>query len=231
MPHKVVVFDAFRYAKRGIKTARPLNAEVYLSQNIVTFFSFDQEYLRLLETNDPVTWSHFNSYFARSLRPKLRSWLTTAEDLADVLQETFTRVLIGIRGGLIRQPSALGAYVHSTCRHVLLEFVRSRERYQHVDVDSIELIDFDSDVEQGLFREERQQLVETVLQQMPRRERALIRACILEDQDKDQVCARFAVDREYLRVLLHRARESFRKEWAALDGRMSKTRAGAKQPI
>ena len=32
----------------------------------------------------------------------------------------------------------------------------------------------------------------------------------LEERDKDQVCIDFGVDRDYLRVLLHRAKQSFK---------------------
>jgi hypothetical protein len=32
----------------------------------------------------------------------------------------------------------------------------------------------------------------------------------LQERDKDQVCRDFGVDREYLRVLLHRAKQSFK---------------------
>jgi len=32
----------------------------------------------------------------------------------------------------------------------------------------------------------------------------------LEERDKDEVCRDYGVDREYLRVLLHRAKKSFK---------------------
>jgi len=38
----------------------------------------------------------------------------------------------------------------------------------------------------------------------------LLRAIFLEEQDKDAVCRDFGVDRDYLRVLLHRAKLSFK---------------------
>jgi RNA polymerase sigma-70 factor, ECF subfamily len=37
-----------------------------------------------------------------------------------------------------------------------------------------------------------------------------LRAIFLEDKEKDQVCLEFGVDRDYLRVLLHRAKHNFR---------------------
>ena len=45
---------------------------------------------------------------------------------------------------------------------------------------------------------------------MRERDRDLLRAIFLEEKEKDEICREFGVDREYLRVLLHRAKERFR---------------------
>ena len=37
-----------------------------------------------------------------------------------------------------------------------------------------------------------------------------MRALFFEEKDKDEICKDFGVDRDYLRVLLHRAKQSFR---------------------
>jgi RNA polymerase sigma-70 factor (ECF subfamily) len=37
---------------------------------------------------------------------------------------------------------------------------------------------------------------------------------VLEERDKDLICKEFGIDRGYLRVLLHRAKSSFRGEWS-----------------
>jgi len=65
---------------------------------------------------------------------------------------------------------------------------------------------------------ERKDLVRTVLEELPEKDRRILRAVFLEDQDKADVCKRFDVNRDYLRVLVHRAKIRFR---AALhkDGR------------
>ena len=35
----------------------------------------------------------------------------------------------------------------------------------------------------------------------------------LEERDKDEICRSFSVERNYLRVLVHRAKEKFRGEY------------------
>jgi len=52
--------------------------------------------------------------------------------------------------------------------------------------------------------------IREILDQMPERDRRLLREVFLEERDKDEVCRDFGVSREYLRVLLHRAKESFK---------------------
>ena len=42
---------------------------------------------------------------------------------------------------------------------------------------------------------------------MPDRDRRLLQLVLLEERDKDAVCAELGLSREYLRVLVHRAKQ------------------------
>jgi RNA polymerase sigma-70 factor, ECF subfamily len=48
---------------------------------------------------------------------------------------------------------------------------------------------------------------------LPARDRSLLKAVFLDERDRDEVCREFGVDREYLRVLLHRAKQDFKIEY------------------
>jgi len=52
--------------------------------------------------------------------------------------------------------------------------------------------------------------VRRTLDGMPKRDRDLLRDIFLEEKEKDTVCREFGVDREYLRVLVHRAKDKFK---------------------
>ena len=52
--------------------------------------------------------------------------------------------------------------------------------------------------------------VRKILAVLPARDRDLLRAVFLEERDKDAVCREIGVDRDYLRVLLHRAKDKFK---------------------
>ena len=55
--------------------------------------------------------------------------------------------------------------------------------------------------------------VRKILLDLPERDRSLLKAVFLDERDRDEVCREFGVDREYLRVLLHRAKQGFKTEY------------------
>jgi RNA polymerase sigma-70 factor (ECF subfamily) len=68
-----------------------------------------------------------------------------------------------------------------------------------------------ADSESRLVTEERRRRVRKILEEMPERDRCILRSLFLEERDKDGVCRQMNVDRDYLRVLLHRAKLKFRE--------------------
>jgi RNA polymerase sigma-70 factor (ECF subfamily) len=55
-----------------------------------------------------------------------------------------------------------------------------------------------------------QEAVRETLNGLPERDRFLLEELFLNERDKDDVCRELGVNREYLRVLLFRAKKSFR---------------------
>jgi RNA polymerase sigma-70 factor (ECF subfamily) len=131
----------------------------------------------------------------------------------DARQETFARVFAALRkDDGIRQPERLGAFVNSVCNNVLLEYYRSaspgvsdaeEEAEANIPDPAMSAVDI-------IANREMQQGVRRVLDELEERDRRLIREIFLEERDKDDVCRELGVDREYLRVLLHRAKKSFK---------------------
>ncbi|HEX8881821.1 MAG TPA: hypothetical protein VF749_17385, partial [Candidatus Acidoferrum sp.] len=52
------------------------------------------------------------------------------------------------------------------------------------------------------------------------RDRELLRAVFFEERDKDAVCREIGVDRNYLRVLVHRAKDKFKAVYEGQDWRV-----------
>lgn len=173
--------------------------------------SFDESYVQRLQAGDFRTQEHFVAYFSELIQLKLRSRLNSPQAIEDVRQETFTRVFAALRDGKIRQPERLGSFVNSMCNNVLLEHYRSFSRADSLDdEEQPDLPAAKVDILGAIAAKQMEEKIRAILDEMPERDRRLLRDIFLEERDKDEVCSDFGVDREYLRVLLHRAKQSFK---------------------
>jgi RNA polymerase sigma-70 factor, ECF subfamily len=183
------------------------------------FQSFDEGYLSRLRSGDFRTQEHFSAYFSALIKIKLGSRLKSPEAIEDVRQETFARFFVALRDGKILQPERLGSFVNSICNNVLLEHYRSASRSTSLDEE--EENNFPAvnvDLLGALSAKEREKKVRQILEKLSERDRRLLREVFLEERDKDQVCQDFGVDREYLRVLLHRAKQAFKSSYLKHSG-------------
>jgi RNA polymerase sigma-70 factor (ECF subfamily) len=193
----------------------------------VQFYAFDSSYLERLRSGDFRTEEHFVSYFSELIQLKLRSRLNSREAIEDVRQEIFARVFSVLRSSEgLRQADRLGPFVNSVCNNVLLEHYRSSSRSSNEDddKDAAEIPDLRIDVLDEIMTKETSKIVRGILDALSERDRRLLREVFLEERDKDEVCRDFGVDRNYLRVLLHRAKQTFKEKYVGSAG---KQRRGA----
>ena len=192
-------------------------------------FSFDEAYLRNLREGDFRTEQHFFKYFNPLLLGKVRYRVRTAHLVDDICQETFVRVFKKLRSGDIHSAPSIGAFVNSTCENVLREFSRFKLRDRAPDAEPPDPPDHAADVLTTIVNQENRRMVQKVLKQLPPKERHLLRVVFFEEKDRDEICRELGVDRDYLRVLLHRAIEAFRAAWekhhriATLRGTVGRT--------
>ena len=197
-------------ADRARKPKTAAKTEVYwLERTPVDFYPFDEEYLRRLGAHDPATEAHFHAYFSERLRITLRARGVDVATIEDVSQETFYRVWGAIRSGSVNNPQGFGSYVHSVCKNVLSESRRDNYRNQHDSLEFNDVPDEKLGLEELMQLKENRELVRAVLDELPERDRHLLQARFFEDRDNEEVCGDFGVDRDYLRVLFHRAINRF----------------------
>src|SRR5690349_20599388 len=142
--------------------------------------SFDESYVQRLEEGDFRTQEHFVAYFSELIQLKLRSRLHSPQAIEDVRQETFTRVFTALRGGKIRQPDRLGAFVNPMCNNVLLEHYRASSRDSSLDDE--EQQDFPAtnvDVLSAVAAKQMGEKIREILEEMPERDRRLLREVFL----------------------------------------------------
>ena len=181
-------------------------------------FVFDDDYVRRLREGDRETANHFHAYFRDLLLLKLRGRLRSMDAIDEVRQEVFLRSLE--RLDRLKDPSRLGAFVNSICENVLKEYYRAENRNEALD-EQQDIAD-DRSIEIDYDSAHNAERVRRVLASMKGREPEILRALFLEEQDKEELCRRYEVDRDYLRVLVHRAKEKFRLHYLRRkSGRMS----------
>jgi RNA polymerase sigma-70 factor, ECF subfamily len=177
-------------------------------------FSFDGEYVRRLIAEDPETERHFTEYFGDLLTLKLRARLRSPAQVEDARQETFVRVLTALKKkGSLATPESLGAFVNAVCNNVLLETYRAGGRTTPLEDETSEPPAPEPSVESEVLRVEERAKVRDAIAGLPAKDKDLIRWLFFEERDKDDICRELQVDREYLRVLLHRAKQRFRERF------------------
>ena len=181
---------------------------------LMQFQEFDRSYMDRLRSGDSQTEVHFVSYFRELIRMKAFKRLGSNEAVEDVQQETFTRVLRIVQEDRVQQPERLGAFVNTVCNNVMREYCRSS--YHEVPAPD-ELADIVPDPTMGIAdviaQRQMQEEVRRILGGLAQKDRAVMKALFLEERDKDEVCREFGVTREYLRVLVHRAKQAFRERY------------------
>lgn len=165
----------------------------------------------MLAACDPEAENFLIAQFSRPVLLKLRARLRSPELVQDASQETFLRVLLYFRSGkTLDNPASLPGFVHSVCHNISLELLRRHTRHDQMPQNLPDPVDGSVSPEARVLSQERQAAVHRVLAELPEKDRRLLQRVLLEEQDKDEVCREFQVDRGYLRVLLHRARLRFK---------------------
>ena len=178
----------------------------------MTHQAFNDDYVNRLIAEDPETEHQFIAYFSALLLIKLRQALRSRQAIEDCRQETFLRVFRALRRNELAKPECLGAFVNGVCNNVLAEYYRSVSHLAPLPADALESAGRERDPETELQAEERKRHVHTVLNALPAKDQEILRLIFIEEKEKDEVCRICGVDRGYLRVLLHRAKNRFRNQ-------------------
>ena len=126
-----------------------------------------------------------------------------------IRQETLLRVLQIVRKAGVKHPERFGAFVSAVCYNVMMELIRGEMRHEP-SAPRLDQADDRVDLQLLLVTRQRRRQVDSILKQLPEKDRELLRMFFLEECDKSEICKHFNVGQDYLRVLLHRAKLRFR---------------------
>jgi RNA polymerase sigma-70 factor (ECF subfamily) len=180
------------------------------SPGVSPSFEFNAMYVRSLQQGDPYTEEHFVSHFSPILLRKLRKNLRSTELAHDLRQETFLRVLTVLRSDRgIREPERFEFFVLGVCNNVLHETYRQQKIVVSLDPE-LEMASNAPGPDTCAMAAETADHVQRMLSGLSPRVRAILEAAFLEEQDRDEICLKFGVNRNHLRLLICRAKKTLR---------------------
>jgi RNA polymerase sigma factor (sigma-70 family) len=175
----------------------------------VPSFEFNATYVHSLRQGDPTVEEHFVSHFSPILLRKFRRKLCSTELANDLRQETFLRVFSALRSeGGVRRPERFEVFVLGVGKNVLRETYRQRKPLVQMPPDFDRASNAPSPYACALAAETGNR-VRRVLSRLDPDACAILQAALLEEQDRDEICLRFGITRNYLRLLIYRAKEEF----------------------
>jgi RNA polymerase sigma-70 factor (ECF subfamily) len=178
------------------------------SPGVSPSFEFNATYVHSLRQGDPSTEEHFVSHFSPMLLRKLRKQLRSTELARDLRQETFLRVLTVLRSDHnIREPERFEYFVLGVCNNVLHETYRQKKKMVFLDPE-FEIASNAPSPDTCAMAAETSNQLQKMLSGLSPRVRAIVKAALLEEQDRDEICVKFGVNRNHLRLLICRAKKT-----------------------
>ena len=179
--------------------------------SIVQRKSFDAEYVRRLIHSDPETERDFVCVLRRTAGHQAAIAAACSRTDPGCYPGNLSARPAGrcAQSG-IESPEALGSFVNSVCTNVLFEVYRAQSR---VAEPVEERVSGETPADTALADEEERTQVRSVLSELPEKDRKILRWLFFDERDKGEVCRVLQVDREYLRVLVHRAKQRFRTDY------------------
>ena len=179
------------------------------SSGVLPPFAFNAMYIQSLRQGDPSTEEHFVSHFSPILLRELRRKLRCTELARDLRQETFLRVLTALRSDYaVRQPERFEIFVLGVCKNVLREAWRRRKPLVQMPPE-FDLAGNTPSPYACVLAGETGNHVRKVLSSLAPHVREILQAALLEEQSRDEICLRLGIDRNHLRLLIHRAKKEF----------------------
>ena len=173
---------------------------------------FDDAYLRRLRNGDEETAKHFDGYFRRLLR----RWIWgkfTREQEEELVDSSMVIAFEKIMQGQPRDPARLPAYMTGICLNLTRLALRSGFQRTTKNSEDIQIADHAPDAEERIMKREQAQEVKKVLGTLGSRDRGILVDLFFHEKKRDEVCERYGVDRDRLRLILFRARKRFQSEW------------------
>ena len=146
--------------------------------------------------------------YRRKLTSKVRFHVGHfCSDIEDLVQETLARFHRALDDQTLRRPESMGAFLNGICNNVILEY--RRRLWREVPYDSEVHPDRPAPPAADIL--ELRNSIDLALEQLSERDRAVLTAFYLQEQEREEICRSIGVTDAQLRVIIFRAKERMRK--------------------
>jgi len=181
-------------------------------------FSFDEQYLQRLRKRDAATLKHFVQYFSPLLCMKLRSRFQCREDIEDISQDVFSRVLKAVDQNAIQDGRKFAAFIIGVCNRTSLETMKKIRKHRTPAAEVANMPHPEASIEDKLISEEQRRRIRKILEEeMSEKDRNLLIRLVARGEDRQTLADESGYSREQLRVLLHRALRRFGAKYKASE--------------
>jgi RNA polymerase sigma-70 factor (ECF subfamily) len=143
----------------------------------------------------------------------LRRWTRSRDEADDLYQETFRRAIEKIRGGEVRDPENLPAFLRGLARNLTTDHYRrtARRGGRETPIEStLEPQEGGPGQLGALLRQEKIGLVRRLLSELPlERDRQVLLRFYIHEEDKERICDDLALSRAEFNMALFRARRRY----------------------
>src|SRR5438876_4064308 len=173
-----------------------------------------QNWLALVESirrEDRVGMEELYRIFSRGVRYYLCRQLGP-QDLDDKVHDTFLIVVQAIRKGELREPERLMGFVRTVVRRqVAAQIDRSvQSRREQAELDSSAAVSDHRDTpEEAAILRQHEQVAETVLRNVSKRDREILTRFYLMEQTQQEICDEMSLSETQFRLLKSRAKARF----------------------
>jgi RNA polymerase sigma-70 factor (ECF subfamily) len=164
-----------------------------------------------IKSSEPGSMEELYQLFSKGIRFYLCRQLGPQE-LDDKVHDTFVVVVQAIRRGELREPERLMGFVRTIVRRQVAAHIDKvvHNRREQVDLDStVRVADPRENPEESAIFQQRAQLIQKVLGELPERDREILTRFYLNEQSQDQICTEMSLSETQFRLLKSRAKARF----------------------
>lgn len=176
----------------------------------------DKELVLAFKRGEDGSYQAIYSRYLPRVQGICRGMLDHAHDAEEAQQETFMRVFTSLPNFNGRYQ--LGAWVSRIATNVCLDHIRSTSRKPADSTDQIELVGLSNESgdrpEEVFFRADERQRVRSVLARLAPTHRAALALREFEGMSYAEIAVALRMTEPQVKALIHRARRSFKKQWA-----------------